>query len=275
MSNSQTYFEANRKNWNERAEIHARSRAYNLDAFRNDPEHLSGVVSFDQTYLGDIQGAQVVHLQCHIGTDTLSLARLGAEVTGLDLSETSLETARRLFADTGTPGTFKLGNVYDAPQILGKRYDLVYTGVGALNWLPSIKEWARVVYDLLLPGGRIYLREGHPMLLALADTTDGSLRLEYPYFETSEPMIFDEPHTYTGDPDTVENIRLYEWNHGLGQVVGALLEAGLTLRLLNEHDGLEWQMFPHMKLEGGLYKLPPEQRDLVPMMYSLLAEKVA
>ena len=267
------YFEANRHNWNERATIHADSATYNIDAFLSEPTHLSGVVSFDRPYLGNLSGLSAIHLQCHIGTDTLSLARLGADVSGLDQSEESISKARQLFADTNTPGRFEIANVYDAPTVLRQRYDLVYTGVGALNWLPSIDRWAQVVSELLNPGGRLYLREGHPMLQTLADTTDGSLRLQYPYFETQEPMVFDESGTYTGDDITITNTRTYEWNHGLGEVVMALLRRGMVLETLDEHDGLEWKMFPHMVLEDGLYKLPSAQRSMVPMMYTLIVKR--
>lgn len=267
------HFEANKRNWNERATIHAVSDTYNLDAFRRDPAHLSGVVSFDRDYLGDLSGMSAVHLQCHIGTDTLSLARLGATVTGLDQSEASIAKAEHLFAETGTAGTFKIANVYDAPAVLGQRYDLVYTGVGALNWLPSIDRWAQVVSELLNPGGWLYIREGHPMLQALADTTDGTLQVGYPYFETTDPMVFDDTETYTDGDDTLTNTRTYEWNHGLGEVVMALLRRGLVLKTLDEHDGLDWRMFPHMVVEDGQYKLPLEQRAMVPMMYTLIVER--
>ena len=267
------HFAANRRNWNERAAIHAASSMYDLDAYRDDPGRLSGVVRFDRPRLGELSGLDAVHLQCHVGTDTLSLARLGANVTGLDQSEDSIAIARRLFADTATDGRFEIANVYDAPSVLGRRYDLVYTGVGALNWLPDISRWASVVAALLAPGGRLFLREGHPMLQSLADTTDGTLRVGYPYFETVEPIVLDEPDTYTDGDATIGHTRTYEWNHGLGEVVTALLERGLVLRRLEEHDGLEWQMFPHMTLEDGQYRLPLEQRAMVPMMYTLVAER--
>ncbi len=271
------YRQANRRNWNERASIHAGSPMYALDAYRAEPTRISGVVRFDRPRLGDIAGLDAVHLQCHIGTDTLSLARLGANVTGLDQSEESIEIARRLFADTGTDGRFEIGDVHAAPTLLERTYDLVYTGVGALNWLPSIDAWSGVVDDLLAPGGRLFLREGHPAMMSLADSTDGTLSLGYPYFETPEPMVLDETNTYT-DPDaadgsSIANSRTYEWNHGLGEVVTALLARGLVLRTLVEHDGLEWRMFPHMVLEDGQYKLPAEQRAMVPMMYTLVASK--
>lgn len=266
------YFEANRLNWNERASIHAASKTYDLERFYTDPDYVSGVVAFDQPYLGDLTGLTAVHLQCHIGTDTLSLARLGAEVTGLDQSEESLAIARELFAKTNTRGQFFLANVYAAPEVLQKQYDLVYVSVGAINWLPSIDRWAEVVRRVLKPGGRLFLRESHPMLCTLAETTDGSLRIQYPYFETAEPLSFDDAATYTDGEANIKNVHTYEWNHGLGEIITALLQRNFVVTTLVEHDGLEWQMLPHMVFEDGQYKLPPEQRALVPMMFTLIAE---
>lgn len=268
------HFDANRRNWDERAAIHVRSRTYDRQAYLGDPAHLSSVVRFDTGYLGDVSGLDAVHLQCHIGHDTLSLARLGATVTGLDLSAASIAAARDLFTATGTPGRFEVAQVYDAVGVLGERYDLVYTGVGALNWLPDIDRWAGVVSALLRPGGRLYLREGHPMLWTLDDeATDGALQVRYPYFETAEPTAFDETTTYTGDDDTIRNTRTYEWNHALSEIVTALLDNGLTLTTFREHRGLEWPMFPQMVEKDGQYWFPDHQRDLVPAMYTLIARR--
>ena len=205
----------------------------------------------------------------------MSLARLGADVVGLDQSGESLVHARSLFERTGTDGSFVEGNVYDAPALLGNRFDLVYTGVGALNWLPSVDRWAGVVADLLEPGGRLYIREGHPMLWALGDDASTGLRVTYPYFETDQPLVFDEETTYVETDATIVNTRTYEWNHGLGEIFTALTDHGLVVTLLQEHRGLEWKMFDHMVEEEGRWMLPVEQRDLVPMMYSLMAVKRA
>jgi SAM-dependent methyltransferase len=269
--------ELNRASWDERAPIHAASAMYDLDAFRRDPRHLSGVVAFDRHAVGDVAGRSLVHLQCHIGTDTLSWARLGATVTGLDLSGSSLEHARRLFAETDTRGRFVQAEVHDAVDALGgERFDVVYTGVGALNWLPDIRRWAHVVVALLAPGGLLHLREGHPMLGALDEHRSPELVVRYPYFETVEPLVFDEPGTYT-DPDAhIEHRTTHEWQHGIGEVVTALLDVGLTLTSLREHRFLEWQAHPHMVLTPeGTYVLPEPQRDLVPLMYSLTARAPA
>lgn len=275
MHDMEDFFEANRLNWNDRAPIHARSEMYALHRFTDDPEALSGVVTFDRPYLGDIDGSDIVHLQCHIGSDTISLARLGGRVTGLDQSEVSIAEAEKLFEATGTPGRFVVANVYDAVEALGATYDVVYTGVGAINWLPSITRWAEVVAALLRPGGRLYIRDGHPMAYALDDERDDDqLALKYPYFEHADPLIWDEAETYTdGDASVMTHTRQYEWAHGLAEIVMAVIDAGLVLDGLYEHRGLEWQMLPHMMVHDGLFHLPEHQRELAPMMFSLMATK--
>ena len=211
-----------------------------------DPGHLSEVVRFDLPLLGDIGGLRGVHLQCHIGTDTVSLARLGADMTGLDFSPASLAEARRIASLAGADVRFVEAEVYDAPGALGPEpFDLVYTGIGALCWLPDIARWARVVAGLLRPGGRLFIREGHPMLWALDDARpDGLLAVEYPYFEREEPMVFDEGGTYVETDAVFTHNRTHEWNHGLGEIVTALMTAGMDLTGLVEHDSVPWDALP-------------------------------
>jgi SAM-dependent methyltransferase len=232
------YAQINRANWDERAAAHAASSYYELSEFVENPSFLSRVIRFDRPRLGDIRGVRGVHLQCHIGTDTISLARLGAEMTGLDFSPAALAEARELSARSGTPVEFVESELYDAPKKLGaEAFDLVYTGVGALCWLPSIGPWADVVAQLLRPGGRLFIREFHPMLWAVGDPRpDRLLVLEYPYFERDEPLVFDEPGTYVDTSETFQHSVTHEWNHGLGEIVTALLDRGLELTMLLEHD---------------------------------------
>ena len=163
------YVELNKANWNQRAPIHAASDSYNLARLIADPEARSNVIDYDAPHLGDLTGLDVLHLQCHIGTDTVSLSRLGARsITGLDFSVESLKVARRLAADCAIEATFIESDVYSAVSALGgKTFDVVYSSVGALNWLPNVKTWAEVVATLLKPGGRLYLRDAHPMLYTL------------------------------------------------------------------------------------------------------------
>ena len=176
------YREVNRASWDERAPAHAASPGYGIQRFVDDPAHLSDVVRFDLPLLGDVAGLRGVHLQCHIGTDTLSLARLGAAMTGLDFSPAALVEARALAARTGTDISFVQADVYDAVAVLeAESFDLVFTGIGALCWLPDVGRWAATVAGLLRPGGRLFLREGHPMLWSLDDTCPhGHLAVEFP-----------------------------------------------------------------------------------------------
>jgi SAM-dependent methyltransferase len=242
----ENYAELNRATWDERAPAHAASPDYALKEFIENPSFLSRVVRFDLPRLGDIRGVRGVHLQCHIGTDTISLARLGADMTGLDLSPASLEQARRLAALTGAPVEFVEAELYDAPEKLGRgAFELVYTGVGALCWLPSVRRWAQVVAELLAPGGRLFIREGHPMLWSLADPrSDGLLVVDLPYFEREEPSVFDDPGTYVETSATFHHNRTHEWNHGLGEIATALLDCGMELTMLVEHDTVPWEALP-------------------------------
>jgi SAM-dependent methyltransferase len=252
------YAEVNRASWDERAPAHAASPDYDRGRFIEDPSFLSRVVRFDLPRLGDIHGLRGVHLQCHIGTDTLSLARLGATMIGLDLSPASLEEARRLAAEAGPPVEFVEAEVYDAVSVLGReRFDLVFTGVGALCWLPSVSRWAQIVAALLVPGGRLFLREGHPMLWTLDEEHPGELAIKHPYFERSEPLVLDAPGTYVETDATFTHNLTHEWTHGLGEIVTALLEAGMELTMMEEHDSVPWEALPGQmtKLDLGEWQL--------------------
>jgi SAM-dependent methyltransferase len=264
---------ANRDNWDDRVPIHWASPVYDVAGFVAEPERLSDVVAFDAPLVGDVSGKRLLHLQCHLGKDTLSWARLGAEVTGVDFSEPAIAAARRLSAESGTPGRFVVAELYDSPRLLPEVFDVVYTGVGAVNWLPDIRLWAQVVAGFLAPGGSFFIREGHPMLWGLDWRDDEALVVRYPYFETAAPLAWDDASTYAG-PGTVQHSRTYEWNHGLGEVATALLDTGLAITGLREYRELEWQGLPHMTQgEDGRWRLPESQRDLVPLMYSISARK--
>ncbi len=263
----------NLANWEDRVPIHVASADYGLARYAVDPERISRVVAFDRDALGDLTDLDVVHLQCHIGTDTVSLARLGGRVTGLDFSPAALAAARELADSAGVDVRFVESDVHAAPEALGRgRFDLVYTGVGALNWLPSINRWARVVAALLRPGGRLHLREGHPMLFTIDETRPG-LEVRYPYFETPEPLTFDEPTTYTDGDGPIPNSRTHEWNHGLGEIVTALIGAGLVITRLEEHRELAWRALPRMERVERGYRMPAAERDLLPLMFTLQARK--
>jgi 2-polyprenyl-3-methyl-5-hydroxy-6-metoxy-1,4-benzoquinol methylase len=269
--------EVNRRHWDERAPAHAASADYSFDRFVDDPGYLSDVVRFDLPRLGDIAGLRGVHLQCHIGTDTISLARLGARMTGLDFSAASLEEARLLARATHADVDFVQAEVTDATSVLEPgAFDLVYTGIGALCWLPDIRRWAGVVAALLRPGGRLFIREGHPVLWALDYArTDGELVLVYPYRETVEPVIDISEGSYVEVEETLLNVESHSWNHGLGEIVSALLDEGLVLTQLVEHESVPWNPLPGggMRLvEAGEWRLI-DRPERLPLTYTLQASK--
>jgi SAM-dependent methyltransferase len=269
--------EVNRRLWDERAAAHAASAGYGLDRYR-DQSFIGEIISFDRQRLGEVAGLLGVHLQCHIGTETVSLSRLGAQMTGLDFSPASLIEARRLAETAGADISFVEGDVYEAVELLGaSAFDLVFTGIGALCWLPDITRWARVVAGLLRPGGRLFLREGHPVLWALGDAREDRLiTVEYPYFERDEPTVFDEPGTYVDTETVFAHTVSYTWNHGLGEIVSALLHAGMTLTELVEHDSVPWEALPGQmeKIDAAEWRLIDRPWRL-PHTYTLQAIKTA
>jgi SAM-dependent methyltransferase len=242
---------ANRANWDERVPIHVAGTFYDLPGFVAGKSTLQ---DFERVEVGDVGGRTLLHLQCHIGLDTLSWARYGAIVTGLDFSEPALNVAGDLAARIGvTTARFVAADVYDAVQALaGQTFDIVYTGRGALCWLPDLTRWARTVATLVAPGGFLYLAEFHPFADVLAE--DGRT-LDGDYFQPA-PIVVDAPGTYA-DPDApMTASRTYEWRHGIGDVVSALIAAGLRPEFLHEHD-------------HGHFRLP--SAGGIPLVYSLRA----
>jgi SAM-dependent methyltransferase len=265
----------NHANWEARVPVHTAADGYELAAFE-DPEFLSAVVRYDLPRLVGLDGLDVVHLQCHIGTDTVSLARLGAaSVTGLDFSGAAVRAARGLAERAGVDCRFVEADLYDAADALGARFDVVYTGIGAICWLPSIRRWAQVVASVLRPGGRLFMREGHPVLWSICDPRpDGLLVLEYPYFENAG-VVFDEDTSYAGTA-TVEHPRSVSFNHGLGEIFTALTEAGLTVTHLEEHREVPWNPLDNSMIGcpdfDGEFMLAGD-RDRMPLTYTLQAVK--
>ena len=265
------YFETNRGNWDERVAIHLRSPFYDVPAFLAGGSPLK---PREIEEVGDVAGKTLLHLQCHFGLDTLAWARLGAGVVGLDFSGEAIREARALAERASIAAEFVEANVYEAVEALsGRRFDIVYTGRGALVWLPDLVRWAQIVAALLEPGGIFYIDEHHPIGDIFDDEAE-ELRVRYPYFHAPEPDRWDEPGTYT-DPAaaTTENVT-YQWAHTLGQMVTALAQAGLVIEFLHEFDSLFWKPLPFMVPgeEADTWVLP-EHRESVPLGYSLRARK--
>ena len=262
--------------WDNRVDIHAGPEGYDLAALLSDSKSLSSTVQNDQQALGSLSGLDVVHLQCHLGSDTLSLMRLGAKsVTGLDFSPKAISHCQSLFSRAGAPGRFIQGDVYDAAALLNARFDLVYASIGVINWIPSISRWMEVAADLLRPGGRLYLRDVHPMSMVIDPETDLELRLRYAYGETVEPVTLDDEQTYTGDGKPLHHATTHEWSHGMGEIVPGALDAGLRIEGLREHYFTKCRMLPSMVREAPGRFVLPDRPERLPLLFTLKASKPA
>lgn len=263
----------NRRWWDERAPLHVGSDLYAVDDFVADPEATT-LRPFEIDEVGDVAGRTLVHPQCHFGLDTLSWARRGARVTGLDFSGAAVAAAADVARRAGLDAGFIEANVYDAVEAVGGRtFDVVYTGLGAINWLSDIERWARVMTALLAPGGTFYLAEFHPVSNILGDD---DLTVRYPYFhDPDEPLEWDEPGSYADLEAVTEHNRTVEWHHGLGAVVSALIDAGLTIELLHEFDYTLFPRWPFLEKSGrDTFRLPAGMPS-IPLMYSIRAHHAA
>jgi SAM-dependent methyltransferase len=236
--------EINRRNWDERASLHARAALGGeiLARFRAGEESL---LAIEAAELGDVSGKRVLHLQCHIGRDTLCLARRGAIVTGLDFSPAAIKVARRLAEETELSATFIQGRVDEAAHLAPGPFDLVFTTWGTLCWLPDLRDWARVIECVLAPGGELYCADAHPGFVVLEEQA-GRL---VPTFDFETPpdrpleFIDTEPTTYIGDPTPMTHQATRVWLHSLSTIFGALMDAGLTITMFHEHEVLPWRRY--------------------------------
>lgn len=268
---SDRYAAANRLQWDERVGIHAASRFYDVDGWlhvRPGPRRREVDV------LGDVEGLELVHLQCHFGLDTLAWADAGARVTGVDFSTEAIRVARELAERAGLAGRarFVCADVLDAGDALDHvTFDIVYVSLGSLCWLPSVDRWADQAAALVRPGGRLYLHDVHPVAWSLADE---STELQYTYFEEVEPFTYDSVDTYTDADRSRVHTRGYEWNHSIGQVVTALIDRGLRIDRLEEHDWTVHQRFPWLvEVRPGEWSSPPDMPRL-PLTFTVVATRV-
>lgn len=269
------FVEANRANWDARVSDHL--LAYGAEAFADDPSAnwVMGDLALMAPHLpgGSVEGPDLVHLQCHIGTDSLSWARLGASVTGTDFSGEAITAARELAARAGLDAEFVQTLNDDAPAVLGREFDVVFTSVGVLAWLSDLDAWARTIHTLLRPGGLFFIREGHPMMNALAHERDDDLLVvTEPYFSTGEPQRFDDGVTYASDTIIEEHVTTFQWPHSLSEILGALLRAGLTILSFEEHTTIPWKSLPTLTPTPEGFVLP-DGRERLPLMFSVAARK--
>jgi SAM-dependent methyltransferase len=265
----------NRANWDERVGVHLKAPGYDLAPLRAGHGRLNAI---EEAELGDVRGLEVLHLQCHFGADTLSLAQRGARVTGLDFSGPAIAAARGLADELGLAdrARFICADLYEAPSAVGRAeaFDLVYVTWGATCWLPDIKRWAAIVAQFLKPGGRLYYADGHPSAYVFDNETklpDGMPGYFAPYFQR-EPLVMNDGFDYA-DPDArLVNATNVSWMHSLSSILGGLLEAGLSLDWLHEHAQVPWQMF-HILVKRGDGDWHWPDRPWLPLALSLQASR--
>lgn len=265
MDDNTNYFEVNKATWNKKVSIHAQSEMYDMAAFKAGK---SSLMSYELNALGDVKGKSLLHLQCHFGQDTLSWSRMGAKCVGVDLSDEGIKLARQLNKELMLNVEFVCCNVIDTSKHVSKTFDIVFTSYGTIGWLPDLKPWARMIAERLNPGGTFYMIEFHPILW-MFDYIDGKPEMKYHY--NQDEVIYEEYEGTYADNSSKMVSKEYGWNHGLSEVVNALIEAGLHIEYLNEYDESPYDVFPDLvKLENSMYKM---KNQFFPMLFEIKASK--
>ena len=259
------YKKINKESWNSRVAVHLESDFYDVPSF------IAGKSSLKKPeleLLGDVSEKSILHLQCHFGQDSISLARMGAKVTGVDLSDTAIKQAQELNSKCGTDVTFIASDVYSLPEVLKGTFDIVFTSYGTIGWLPDLDKWAGVINHFLKDGGSFVFAEFHPAIWMFDDDHD---KVFYNYF-TSDPIVESYSGTYAQKDSELE-VNSVSWNHGLAEVMTSLLDQGLRISQFKEYDFSPWECFRGMQEDR-----PDEYRikkfgNKMPLMYTILAEK--
>ena len=267
------FFDANKELWDEFAKLHfeKESDIYDVKSFLEGKSTLN---NFELKEMGNVNGKSLLHLQCHFGLDTLSWAREGAIVTGVDFSSEAIRLAKELAQQANLKATFIESNLYDLPKILFEKFDIVYTSGGVLVWLNDLKEWGKIIAHFLKPGGFFYIAEIHPFSMVFDNETEGikELQVYFNYFHDPEPMEFIADGSYAS-VNKIEPKKEYEWAHSISDILNSLIEAGLTIKFLNEYPFTNWKQFPFLeRRDDGFYYLKGQKAE-IPLLFTLKAEK--
>jgi len=266
MTNNSKYFSTNKATWNEKVKIHAESDMYNMDAFKKGK---SSLMAYELDALSDIKGKSLLHLQCHFGQDTLSWSRLGAKCTGVDLSNEGIKLAKSLNEELKLDAQFLCCNVLDTSRYITEQFDIVFTSYGVIGWLPDLKPWGKMIAERLKQGGTFFMAEFHPIVW-MFDYLEEQPKLTYGYMQ--DEVIYEEYQgTYANQKSTMTS-KEYGWNHGLGEVISALTNAGLHLEYVTEHNESPYNVLPNLiETDNGMYVT---QDKLYPLIFTLKATKL-
>lgn len=265
MPLEQNYIAINRKSWNNRTDTHLKSKFYDLPGFLSGKTSLNDI---ELNLLGDVSGKTILHLQCHFGQDTISLSRLGAEVTGVDLSDKAIASAKQIALDTKSKAQFICCDIYDLPNHLEQQFDIVYTSYGTIGWLPDLDKWAKIISNFLKPKGKFIFVEFHPVVWMFDDSFE---KVKYNYFNTGA-IIETESGTYADKTAKITQDYV-TWNHGLGEVINSLIINGMEIKALEEFDYSPYDCFDKtIEIEPKKYRIK-HLNTKIPMVYSIVASK--
>ncbi len=265
MNSENNYIEINRQSWNNRTDAHMKSEFYDLDGFLNGNTSLNDI---ELDLLGNIKGKTILHLQCHFGQDTISLSRLGAVVTGIDLSDKAIDSAKQIAKDTNSSARFICCDIYDLSNHLDEKFDIVFTSYGTIGWLPDLDKWAKIISQFLKPNGQFVFVEFHPVIWMFDDDFE---KIGYRYFN-SGAILETKNGTYADKKADITQTSV-SWNHGLSEVINNLISNGLEINSLDEFDYSPYNCFNKtIEIEPKKYRIE-HLDDKIPMVYSIVAKK--
>ena len=266
MKTNKDYFDINKTTWNDKVKVHSKSEMYNLDAFKAGK---SSLMAYELKALGEVKGKSLLHLQCHFGQDTLSWSRLGAKSVGVDLSDEGIKLAQELNEELQLNAEFVCCNVLDTSKYVSETFDIVFTSYGVIGWLPDLKPWAKMIAERLKKGGVFYIVEFHPIVW-MFDYLEEKPVMKYGYMQ--EEVIYEEYEGTYADTDSKMISKEYGWNHGLGEVITALTEAGLHIDYLNEHNESPYNVLPNLvETKSGNYVTKDK---LYPLIFEIKATNI-
>jgi 2-polyprenyl-3-methyl-5-hydroxy-6-metoxy-1,4-benzoquinol methylase len=259
------YIEINKKSWNKKTDAHLASDFYDMKSFVQGQSSLNDI---ELNLLGDVKGKSILHLQCHFGQDSISLARMGAEVTGADLSDNAINNAVKIASEMNVKIDFVCCDIYDLPKHLDKKFDIVFTSYGTIGWLPDLDKWSKVIDNFLKPGGKFIFVDFHPVIWMYDDNFEN---IAYNYF-LDKPIIETEHGTYA-DRNADITVETVGWNHALSEVMTSLLQNHLTLEEFKEYDYSPYNCFKGMQKIGDKKYRLEKFGNKVPLVYSIIAIK--
>lgn len=265
-----SYRQSNLAYWESVVSIHLASAFYRADAFRQGANVLD---SIEREFLGDIRGKRLLHLQCHFGLDTLSCARLGADVTGVDFSPRAIETARALASETRLSANFLEGDATD-PPIPPAAFDIVFASWGAIMWIEDMNAWMRAAAKALVPGGRLLLIDGHPVTMMMDEhvSPTSPFTVRYPY-QLRIPEMNASERDYA-DPSIRVEGKTFIWLHGIGEILSAAIAAGFEIRVFKELDRVPWEALPQLVKRDEVFWSLPDGAPFLPLAFALDARRV-